>query len=131
MPLGATQDWVLENQTTVTHPFHIHINPFQVIKIEAPMINPDGKTFTYTVYSPPNNYIWQDVVPIPAGVVLADGTFVAGKVTIRQHFVDFTGTFVLHCHILGHEDRGMMQLVRVVPASQFPSGCQSMIPQHH
>jgi L-ascorbate oxidase len=30
-------------------------------------------------------------------------------------FADFTGKFVNHCHILGHEDRGMMQLVEVVP----------------
>jgi hypothetical protein len=38
----------------------------------------------------------------------------SGYVIIRQHFVDFPGSFVLHCHILAHEDRGMMQLVRVV-----------------
>ena len=33
---------------------------------------------------------------------------------MRSRFVDFTGTYVLHCHILIHEDRGMMQLVKVV-----------------
>ena len=32
-------------------------------------------------------------------------------------FVDFTGMYVLHCHILGHEDRGMMQLVQVISNS--------------
>ena len=37
-----------------------------------------------------------------------------GYVTIRQRFADFAGTFVLHCHILAHEDRGMMQLVQIV-----------------
>jgi FtsP/CotA-like multicopper oxidase with cupredoxin domain len=40
---------------------------------------------------------------------------VNGYVKIRSRFVDFTGLFVLHCHILAHEDRGMMQLVQVVP----------------
>jgi FtsP/CotA-like multicopper oxidase with cupredoxin domain len=126
MPLGSTQDWILENQTTITHPFHIHINPFQIIKIDVP--KSDG---TYDTYAPKDNFVWQDVVPIPAGIVLANGTFIPGRVTIRQQFVDFTGTFVLHCHILAHEDRGMMQLVRVVPADQFPEKCQSAIPAHH
>ena len=82
--------------------------------------------------------IWQDVVSLPAGLAVpVTGTptltqgFAPGRVTIRHQFVDFTGTFVLHCHILGHEDRGMMQLVRVVPAANYPGGCQTMIPQHH
>ena len=45
-----------------------------------------------------------------------DGTqIIPGRVVIRQKYLDFTGTFVLHCHILAHEDRGMMQLVRIVP----------------
>jgi len=37
-----------------------------------------------------------------------------GSVTVRQRFVDFKGLFVLHCHVLVHEDIGMMQLVKVV-----------------
>ena len=43
-----------------------------------------------------------------AGMVMSsDGAQIwPGKVRIRQTFVDFTGTFVLHCHILAHEDRG-------------------------
>jgi L-ascorbate oxidase len=36
---------------------------------------------------------------------------------MRTKFADFTGTYVLHCHILIHEDRGMMQMVEVVPIS--------------
>ncbi|MFL5807355.1 MAG: multicopper oxidase domain-containing protein [Roseiflexaceae bacterium] len=36
-----------------------------------------------------------------------------GFVTLRQRFPEITGKFVLHCHILGHEDRGMMQVVQV------------------
>ena len=34
---------------------------------------------------------------------------------MRSRFVDFTGTYVIHCHILAHEDRGMMTVVEVVP----------------
>jgi hypothetical protein len=33
---------------------------------------------------------------------------------LRTHFADFAGKFVNHCHILAHEDRGMMQLIEVV-----------------
>jgi FtsP/CotA-like multicopper oxidase with cupredoxin domain len=131
MPLDGLQEWVLVNETTVTHPFHIHINPFQITKVEAPRISTDGNTFTYVTYAPADNFVWNDVVGIPAGVVLANGQFVPGKVTIRHQFVDFTGTYVLHCHILAHEDRGMMQLVRVVPADQYPARCQQAIPHHH
>ena len=63
----------------------------------------------------------------PAGVALANGQFAPGKVTIRHQFVDFTGTYVLHCHILAHEDRGMMQLVRVVSTKRYPKDCQQAI----
>jgi FtsP/CotA-like multicopper oxidase with cupredoxin domain len=40
---------------------------------------------------------------------------IPGHFKMRSRFVDFTGTYVVHCHILIHEDRGMMQLVRVCP----------------
>ena len=50
----------------------------------------------------------------------------------RTHqFVDFTGTYVLHCDILAHEDRSMIQLVGVVHASKYPGCCQTNIPVHH
>lgn len=130
MPLDGLQEWVLLNQTTVTHPFHIHINPFQVTKIEVPTSS-DGTSFSYTTYAPKDNFWWGDVINIPAGVALSNGQFLPGKVTIRQQFVDFTGTWVLHCHILAHEDRGMMQLVRVVPSKRYPGDCQQAIPHHH
>lgn len=131
MPLNAVQDWVLENYTTIRHPFHIHINPFQVLKIEA--ATGPGQ---YTTYTPPKNTppVWQDVIAIPPAVfttINGKTIITPGRVTIRQAFVDFTGTYVLHCHILAHEDRGMMQLVRVTPANQFPQACQNSIPKHH
>lgn len=126
MPLDALQDWALENYTTVAHPFHIHINPFQVLKIETPT----GKA-EYSTYTPKDNFVWQDVIAIPPANVAMDGAVTPGRITIRQTFVDFTGTYVLHCHILAHEDRGMMQLVRVVPAASFPKACQSNVPAHH
>ncbi len=126
MPQGGLQDWVLENYTTVAHPFHIHINPFQVVKIDTPT-GPDK----YSTYAPPDNFVWQDVIAIPGAKFASDGKITPGRITIRQTYQDFVGTFVLHCHILAHEDRGMMQLVRIVPAANYPSGCQKAVPAHH
>lgn len=127
MPLNGLQDWVLENWTSVAHPFHIHINPFQIVRIETPTAQN-----RYSVYRPTKDFIWQDVIAIPAGKISADGKKITpGKVVIRQTYLDFTGTYVLHCHILAHEDRGMMQLVRVVPANKYPAGCQEHVPDHH
>lgn len=128
MPQNGLQDWVLENYTSVIpHPFHIHINPFQVIQIDTPT-GPN----TYSSYIPKHNFIWQDVIAIPPAIIDTTGTQITpGRVRIRQTYPDFHGTFVLHCHILAHEDRGMMQLVRIVPLALYPKGCQTSAPEHH
>jgi FtsP/CotA-like multicopper oxidase with cupredoxin domain len=127
MPLNGLQDWVLENWTSVAHPFHIHINPFQVVRIETPTAQNK-----YSIYKPTKDFIWQDVIAIPPAVISTDGKQITpGKIVIRQTYLDFTGTYVLHCHILAHEDRGMMQLVRVVPTGKYPAGCQEAVPDHH
>lgn len=95
--LGDTEEWTLVNQQNAAeHPFHIHVNPFQVVEIK-------DRTGT-VVFSDVAPLVWQDVVAIPR----------RGHVKIRHRFDDFTGSFVLHCHLLEHEDRGMMQLVRVI-----------------
>jgi FtsP/CotA-like multicopper oxidase with cupredoxin domain len=128
MPQDGLQEWVLENYTSgVAHPFHIHINPFQVIRIETPTdLN------TSATYAPTDNFVWQDVIAVPAAKISEDGTKInPGRVVIRQAYPDFHGTFVLHCHILAHEDRGMMELVRIVPRALYRRGCQGHIPVHH
>jgi FtsP/CotA-like multicopper oxidase with cupredoxin domain len=114
MPLGDVQDWVLTNSTGMAHPFHIHINPFQIVSITTGGSTP-------VTYTPTGRLIWQDVIAIPPG----------GSVRIRHRFADFVGTYVLHCHILAHEDRGMMQLVRVVKPENFPAGCKLDHVGHH
>ena len=121
--LQNSEEWTIQNYSgrSVMHPFHIHINPFQVTEIFDPL------TMTEPLKLP-QPWVWWDVFPIPAGVQEQDaqGNFLfeadglpklkngPGWVKIRSRFVDFPGTYVLHCHILGHEDRGMMQLVKVV-----------------
>jgi len=58
------------------------------------------------------NLRWWDVFPIPSGKRV--GTVkIPGYFKMRSRFVDFAGYYVLHCHILAHEDRGMMAIVQV------------------
>jgi FtsP/CotA-like multicopper oxidase with cupredoxin domain len=121
MLMGSAEEWLLINTSlfNIMHPFHIHINPFQITEVFDPgtMQAPE---------SLPQPWIWWDTIAIPAGVQKkdaagnpmknADGSPVItpGHLKMRTRFVDFFGKYVLHCHILGHEDRGMMQLVEVV-----------------
>ncbi len=98
MQLGAIEEWTLYNDGGAAHPFHIHINPFQVLEILDPKQNGGAPVKL------PRPWVWWDNFAIPTG----------GYVKILTRFVDFTGMYVLHCHILTHEDRGMMQLVQVV-----------------
>jgi len=109
MTLGDTEEWTLYNESAgAAHPFHIHVNPFQVIEILNPAVSA-------TPVKLPTPWVWWDNFAIPPAAVPPGGTQqVSGYVKILSRFVDFTGIYVLHCHILGHEDRGMMQLVQVV-----------------
>lgn len=89
MTLGTTEEWRIVNESSEVHPFHIHINPFQVISINGVPI--DRKSL-------------DDTFPVPAN----------GEIVMRTKYRDFDGKYVLHCHILFHEDHGMMQVVEVV-----------------
>lgn len=107
MLLDSAEEWTIINDTTgIAHPFHIHVNPFQITEVFDPNI-----MTTPVKLSPP--YAWWDTFAIPKGK-LVNGKIVPGFFKMRSRFVDFTGIYVQHCHILPHEDRGMMQLVQVV-----------------
>ncbi len=101
---GTLEEWTLINQTTDDHPFHIHVNEFQVISVNGERYRANGR---------------QDIVNIPAQT-LVDGELVDGKVVIRQKYSRFTGWFVFHCHILQHEDAGMMATIQVRGSSRVP-----------
>jgi len=69
---------------------------------------------------PATDRIWWDVFPIPSGNTFYDAggqnpVNVAGWFKMRSRFVDYSGFYVMHCHILAHEDRGMMTIVEVAP----------------
>ena len=89
MVLGTTEEWHLVNKSNDTHPFHIHINPFQVISVNGKAVDRHG---------------YDDTFPISP----------YGTVVIRTQYKDFDGKYVLHCHVLFHEDHGMMQIVEVI-----------------
>ncbi len=90
----------------VDHPFHMHQNPFWVTRIDVPAA--DGEL--HNILDEPR---WMDVVPVPRH---------RGRVVFRSRFPDFVGTYVNHCHILLHEDNGMMQPVEVTPFDRRPPG---------
>jgi FtsP/CotA-like multicopper oxidase with cupredoxin domain len=77
------------------HPFHIHINPMWVLRIDVP----DENGTLHNILPQP---CWMDTVPIPRN---------GGRVVFRTRFDDFVGRWVHHCHILLHEDMGMMQVM--------------------
>ena len=83
---NTVEEWEYENTTGMDHPMHLHINPFQVI-------GPDGKA----------ERAWRDIINVRAG----------SKARFRVQFNDYTGKTVQHCHILDHEDRGMMATVEI------------------
>ncbi|HEY7769293.1 multicopper oxidase family protein, partial [Longimicrobium sp.] len=113
MNLSGTQTWrVVNTDRRTNHPFHIHINPFQVVYVYAPSATDQYRA----LYDRLNDAaqigkpIWLDVLPLPQAT--AAGT--QGYAIIRQQYEDFPGWYVMHCHILGHEERGMMQVLQVV-----------------
>ena len=85
---GATEEWTVTNTSPLAHPFHIHVWPFTVLA-RSDSATPTG--------------IPQDVVLIPP----------RGWVKLRIPFTRLTGRSVYHCHILDHEDAGMMATVVV------------------
>jgi FtsP/CotA-like multicopper oxidase with cupredoxin domain len=95
--IGTAERWLLTNDSAPNHPFHIHINPFQIVRNDT------------TEFEPP--YVWWDTIALPADsstTCRTTGECETRSVDTRQRFEDYGGVYVLHCHFLGHEDRGMM-----------------------
>lgn len=97
---GTVEDWIIENRSTELHAFHIHQLHFLMVD---------------WLGLPVNEPFLRDTVNVP---------FYNGRdleypsVTLRMDFRDpnIVGTFVYHCHLLEHEDGGMMGVIRVEPA---------------
>jgi len=89
VPLNATEEWEFRNLTYEPHPLHIHTNPFQVVAINGDRSRAEP--------------FYRDSALMPP----------FGTLTIRHRFLDFTGLLVMHCHILFHEDHGMMEVIEI------------------
>jgi FtsP/CotA-like multicopper oxidase with cupredoxin domain len=98
--VGQVEDWTVSNQTGEAHAFHIHQIHFLITAINGQAVA---------------NPTMADTVTIPAWT----GTGPYPNVTVRMDFRDpnITGSFVYHCHILDHEDGGMMAKIQVNPAN--------------
>jgi len=87
--LNTAEEWVITSTHHEDHPFHVHVNWFQVMEIDGVKLDPPR---------------WMDTVNVPKGT----------SVVVRQRFEHFSGLTVFHCHILLHEDLGMMALLDIV-----------------
>lgn len=85
---GTVEQWTLHNTTPMDHPFHLHTWPMQILARGG---------------RPQQDVTWRDVVDVPAHTT----------VTVRIAFDRHTGRTVHHCHVLDHEDAGMMAVVQV------------------
>ncbi|MEO7026734.1 MAG: multicopper oxidase domain-containing protein [Caulobacteraceae bacterium] len=96
---GSVEAWTIENRTTEVHEFHIHQIHFKLQRRDGLTLPPREQLFLDTVQIP----YWTGAGPYPSVTLLMD---------FRGAVV---GDFVYHCHILEHEDAGMMAIIRVLP----------------
>ena len=97
VPLGSIEEWTVRNASQELHVFHIHQVPFQVVSI-------NGKSVPFVGL--------RDTIDVP----------IHGEAKIRLAFTDpkIVGRFMFHCHILEHEDKGMMATIEVYDPKKGP-----------
>jgi FtsP/CotA-like multicopper oxidase with cupredoxin domain len=126
LTLGAVEDWIMSvappPSPQAGHPFHIHVNPFQLISATRPGATATDPPIDLTK-DPASEYfgmegVWKDTLFVQPNLT---------RITVRTHYRRYIGDFVLHCHILDHEDHGMMENVRVV----LPDGLGGQIGLSH
>lgn len=142
--IGTMESWNLKNWNwggpsvanggyMVGHPFHIHVNDYQVEESDTEL--PDKRNLEDVTMLNASGYHYADAsgtiqkldpyagtfTPIPEAFEYTsdfykNGLFTTGynDTNIRMLFQDFLGTYVHHCHLLEHEDAGMMQVVTVI-----------------
>jgi FtsP/CotA-like multicopper oxidase with cupredoxin domain len=93
--IGSTETWIIDNHTLMDHPFHMHGFRFQVLDIGG---------------NAPAYRSWEDTVNVP-GFGSPEGSVMRVKV----RYDGFPGRWVYHCHILHHQDMGMMAEFDFVP----------------
>jgi FtsP/CotA-like multicopper oxidase with cupredoxin domain len=111
---GDVEDWIIENRSTELHAFHIHQIHFMMLEWSG---------------VPVNEPFLRDTINVP---FYTKQMLAYPNIKIRMDFRDpnSIGTYVYHCHLLEHEDGGMMGLLRVEPAdgAQSPRSIVPSVP---
>jgi FtsP/CotA-like multicopper oxidase with cupredoxin domain len=95
---GDVEDWTIENRSNETHAFHIHQTHFVVLERHSVPVNEPHLRDTINVP------YWDGFTPLYPSI----------KIRVDFRDPNIVGTFPYHCHILQHEDGGMMGTIRVV-----------------
>ena len=98
--LGTAEEWTLTNAFDPklmehAHVFHVHTNPFKITKRNG------------TTLSPP---LWRDTYVLTKSA--------GDSITFESNFLNYPGKFVEHCHVVSHEDLGMMSSIEVIPPDE-------------
>ncbi len=99
--VGTVERWTVKNLTLEDHDFHLHQVHFHVETVDGvPVAHP----------------LWRDTAVVPHGTRLPNGSFKPGFITLIADFRErnIRGTFLFHCHILDHEDAGMMAKIQAI-----------------
>lgn len=121
LTLGDVDEWRLTS-ADAPHPFHIHVNPFEIIAVNK-RVTVDGvetlRDLTVELdLDSEGNEIASEYLGMKGvfkdTIILAPGA----EVVLRSKYERYIGSFVLHCHILYHEDLGMMRNVRIIDPGQ-------------
>ena len=113
---GDVEEWIISNPSAGTHPFHIHVVPYQVIESTSslrvdPRLVPENKRrLVQNRIDAMSNIdhpgMWRDSFLVPP----------KGVVRLRIRFpTGLTGKTVFHCHFLAHEETGMLQNFVISP----------------
>ncbi len=99
---GSVEDWTIENRALESHEFHMHQIHFKLMSRNGVALPAEAQQVLDTVDIP----FWSGNGPYPS-------------ITVRMDFRGpDIGDFVYHCHILDHEDGGMMAIIRVLPRAE-------------
>jgi FtsP/CotA-like multicopper oxidase with cupredoxin domain len=135
--VNTTDDWVLTAQGE-PHIFHIHVNPFEVVDVTTTLQNGQQQS----IFDKDGNCMpgivsgdQQQLANQYCGMfhTFRDTIFVENnyQVHIRTRYDRYIGEYVLHCHILDHEDAGMMLNISIVPDINQPRGGIGMVMRHN
>lgn len=119
LDVGHTARWFIgsrNNGAPVAHPFHIHVNPFLITKVtslvESGSVGVPVDVTAREIGEP----LWRDTLMMKHGYTYE----------LLTRYEDFAGDFVNHCHILDHEDNGMMEKVSIRDTTPAPLALQPM-----